>query len=381
MKRLPYLSFACAAVLGTGLLFAADEPQPNDPPPPVAAGDQPPSPPERNNNPPPPPADRPPRRGNNQPPDGRDGDFRPFNGGGQSPHRPNGPQGPQDGREDGRRPFANQPAPMKLQAYLGVVTRGAGPDIAAQLKLGEGFGLIVEDVLPESPAAAAGVQPNDLLRLLDDQLLVNPAQLEALVRRAGKDKEVTLTLLREGTEQKVTVKIGEKMMPVRRPMANAGGGGDFFPQGNPAPRPVRDGNRPYDDYRAGPPRDDASFDRDTRYATDRARVVRRDDSGTYEIARGNGTRIFSAKKPDGTLIWKGPVETEEDRQAMPEEVRKKFTEIESSRPLDRLGERPLQPYQPGGEGPDGLRSRPFGPGEPGRQRPQNLPPEQDNPPR
>jgi len=373
-------------MLGTGLLFAADEPQPNDPPPPVAAGDQPPPPPERNNNPPPPPADRPPRRGNNQPPGGRaDGDFRPFNGGGgERPYRPNGPQGPQgpqDGRDDGRRPFANQPAPMKPQSYLGVVTRGAGPDIAAQLKLGEGFGLIVEDVLPESPAAAAGVQPNDLLRLLDDQLLVNPAQLEALVRRAGKDKDVALTLLREGAEQKVTVKIGEKMMPVRRPMANAGGGGDFFPQGNPALRPGREGNRPFDDYRAGQPRDDAPLNLNTRYATERVRVLRRDESGTYEIGRDNGVRIFSAKKPDGTPIWKGPVETEEDRKAMPEEMRKKFEEIESSRPLDRLGERPLQPYEPGGEGPDGQRPRPFGPGEPGRQRPQNPPPEQDNPPR
>jgi S1-C subfamily serine protease len=71
----------------------------------------------------------------------------------------------------------------------------------------------VEDVLGDSPARTAGVQANDVLRMVDDQLLVNPNQLEALVRRAGKDKEIVLTILREGAEQKLTVKVGEKMLP------------------------------------------------------------------------------------------------------------------------------------------------------------------------
>src|SRR6185369_14191002 len=206
MKPALYLSLACAAVLGTSPLISAD-PAPNTGDPQVAPGDAQPGPPPRprdpNNNPPPaerPPRDnrpgpddgqRPPRRFENQNGERPHGNFRPPNNGpgqGERPFRPDNlppgerpyrPNVPQDGRDDGRgpgRPFATQPAPMKLQAYLGVVTRMAGPDLAAQLKQPEGFGLIVEDVLPDGPAAAAGIHANDLLRMLDDQLLVNPAQ-------------------------------------------------------------------------------------------------------------------------------------------------------------------------------------------------------------
>jgi hypothetical protein len=276
-------------------------------------------------------------------------------------------------RDDGRpvRPFANQPGSVKLQPFLGVVTRGAGPDLAAQLKLADGFGLVVDDVLRDGPAATAGIQPNDLLRMFDDQLLVNPGQLEALVRRAGKDKEVTLTILRGGTEQKLTIKIAEKMLPVRRPlqgMLNPPDNEPFSAYG----RPPRDGNRPFDDVR-GAGRAGSPYERETRYVTDRARVVRRDESGVYEIERVNGHRILSARSMEGTLVWKGPVDTEEDRQAMPGEVRKKFEEIEKSRPLDPFSDHPGN--RPADSDSDQPRRRPGNPGGPdGPRRPGNPPP-------
>ncbi len=370
MKPLHFFPLAFAVVLGTGLLLSQDSPKPAEPQP------EPANPPAR--------GERPSRRAEDHSDDRAYRPPRPNPPPGERPYRPEGypddrpyrPPPPPDGRDDGRRPFAGQQGPVKLQPFLGVVTRVAGPDLAAQLKLSEGFGLIVDDVLHDGPAAAAGVQPNDLLRMLDDQLLVNPGQLEALVRRAGKDKEVTLTILREGAEQKLTVKIGEKMLPVRRPLQSMNGpDGEPFAYG--PPRQPRDGNRPFDDFR-GPGRADSPYERETRYVTDRARVVRRDDSGTYEIERVNGSRILSARKPDGTLLWKGPVDTEENRKAMPDEVRQKFEEIEKSRPLDRLGDRP---NRPGDGDPDQPRRRPANPGDPdGPRRPGNPPPPRDSVP-
>ncbi len=354
-----------AAAIGTGLLIAQT---PEQKPEPAGEGT------------PPPPGERregEPRRGDNpqRPEEFRPGDDRrpggpdrpqrrPDGSGGERPFRPDGEPGervPQRGPQDfpdGERPprpqgprpggMMNQPVPLKLQPYLGVITRMAPPELNMQLKLPEGFGLIVDDVVGDGPAKAAGIQSGDLLRMLDDQWLANTPQLESLVRRAGKDKEVSLTLMREGSEQKVTVKIGEKMLPIRRPIPMMSGmpndGRDPFAQGNGGQGP--DGTRqPFRDDRNQP-----GADRQIRYATDRARVVRRDDSGTYEIARVNGTRIFTARKPDGSIAWKGPVDSEEDRKAMPAEVLKKFEEIEKSRPLDRLpgprpGEQPSEPEQ------------------------------------
>jgi hypothetical protein len=293
----------------------------------------------------------------------RQNDFLPPGGA-----RPGDPNRIRRDREEGDRlpPGASRPGNfphrdvvMQPQPYLGVVTRLVPPELSAQLKLPEGFGLVVEDVLDDSPAKAAGVRKNDLLRMLDDQLIVNQPQLEALVRRAGKDKEVSLTLMREGSEQKVPVKVGEKSLPVRRPLNPANIFQDqfrdqFSPRDNP--RQSRDGYRPPNDIR-GQPGAGAPLDRQTHYATERARVMRRDDSGTYEIQHVEGHRILTARRHDGTQIWKGPVDTEAERKAMPDEVRQKFEEIEKSRPLDRLGNRPGQaplPKQP--EPPPGNRA-------------------------
>ena len=127
---------------------------------------------------------------------------------------------PQDGGEHGRRrgdgdrhmPEHRGPQ-MKATPFIGVMTHSLQPEVRAQTGLAEGFGLLVEEVLPESPAKNAGLQQHDVLVLLDDQKLVNTEQLAALVRGSKKDSELVFTIKRAGTEQKVTIKVGEKMMP------------------------------------------------------------------------------------------------------------------------------------------------------------------------
>lgn len=79
----------------------------------------------------------------------------------------------------------------------------------------EGFGLTVDNVLPDSPAQAAGIQRYDILKLLNDQQLMSPDQLSRLVNRLGKDADATLTIIRKGQEQKLTIKVGEKLLPSR----------------------------------------------------------------------------------------------------------------------------------------------------------------------
>jgi C-terminal processing protease CtpA/Prc len=107
---------------------------------------------------------------------------------------------------------AKRPPAMRPTTYLGISTRTPSPEARALTGVAEGLGLVVEEVMPDCPAKVAGLQRYDLLTQLDDQLLVNPEQLSTLVRMKQKDASVTLTLKRAGVEQKVTVKLGEKMM-------------------------------------------------------------------------------------------------------------------------------------------------------------------------
>ena len=98
--------------------------------------------------------------------------------------------------------------------FLGVATTPASEILADQLRLPRGTGLVVDYVRPDSPAAKAGARAHDILLRLDDQILVNPPQLAVLVRLHKPGDKVTLALLREGKEEKVAAELGETEMVV-----------------------------------------------------------------------------------------------------------------------------------------------------------------------
>ena len=141
-----------------------------------------------------------------RPEDGQDGKPRPDGDRRESEHGRRHHDGDRSGPE-------HRGPEMKATPFIGVMTRSLSPEVRAQTGLAEGFGLIVEDVLPESPAKVAGLKQHDVLVLLGDQRLVNMEQLAVLVRSSPKDSEIVFTIKRAGAEQKVTVKVGEKMMP------------------------------------------------------------------------------------------------------------------------------------------------------------------------
>lgn len=92
-------------------------------------------------------------------------------------------------------------SPHRAAGYLGVAVSAAPPALSHQLRLAEGVGLVVDQVLPGSPAQKAGIQQYDLLVKLDDQKLVNPEQLVTLVKTFKPGREVTLEIVREGERQ------------------------------------------------------------------------------------------------------------------------------------------------------------------------------------
>src|SRR6059058_903 len=94
--------------------------------------------------------------------------------------------------------------------FLGVETSEVPSVLCDQLGLTKGFGLVVDYVVPDGPAAAAGVQQNDIIKMFNDQILMEPDQLAKLVRSYPDGTSVTLTILRKNAETKVTVKLGKK---------------------------------------------------------------------------------------------------------------------------------------------------------------------------
>ena len=82
--------------------------------------------------------------------------------------------------------------------WLGVTVDEVSDELRAQLPIERGAGLVVRGVVPDGPAAQAGLQIHDVLVKLDDQLLVNGNQLSALVRMKKDGEKARLTYFRGG---------------------------------------------------------------------------------------------------------------------------------------------------------------------------------------
>lgn len=129
-------------------------------------------------------------------------------------------------------PRANQPAPppqramapvqapidrmTERQAWLGVQVEPVRSDVAMQLPLRKGAGLVVMFVEAESPAEKAGLQRFDILEMVGDQFLMNVDQFNGLVKSEQPGAKVKLTWLRRGERKQAEVALGERLVPARR---------------------------------------------------------------------------------------------------------------------------------------------------------------------
>lgn len=119
-------------------------------------------------------------------------------------------------------------------SFLGAAVAPAPAVVAAQLGLARDSGLVVFQVDPRSPAHGV-LRPHDVLTHLEDQMLINPQQLAALVRQRAEGTEVTLTVFRAGKPERVKVKLGARDEPVRRASEGAMPHRFGRPEGEPNP--------------------------------------------------------------------------------------------------------------------------------------------------
>jgi len=97
--------------------------------------------------------------------------------------------------------------PKEPVTFLGVETSDVPRVLSEQMGLPRGFGVVVDNVVPESAAAGAGLKPSDIIRMVNDQIIVDPEQLGKLVRSFPEGTTVNLTVLRKGKEMKVSAKL------------------------------------------------------------------------------------------------------------------------------------------------------------------------------
>lgn len=216
---------------------------------------------------------------------------------------------------------ANPPAKKEKAAFLGVVTTPVNAAMRQQLQLKKGVGLVVERVEKDSPAEAAGIQQYDVLEKLGDQWLVNTQQLSVLVRLHNPGDDVAVSLIRQGQPKTVTAKLVEKelaVLPESNPWGMAGGNvfGDTFvaPEG----AAVFSGPMHVDI-------DNLLQNMDNKQSMT---MSMNDDEHTLTLTVREGKKHLTATDRSGNVVFNGPIDTDEQRKALPPELAGKVEKLE-----------------------------------------------------
>ena len=208
-------------------------------------------------------------------------------------------------------------------ASLGLTLTRASAVLRQQLAIKRGAGLVVEGVTAGSRAARAGFVQHDVLVKLDDQLLLLPEQLDALLESAEPDAPLDCTVLRGGRE--VVIPIANcAPVAVRAQRGTAANGGlrptasslAIVAESLPKQGPI-DATR-------------------LRRLADET-LVRQDPDFQIRLMSGDETRLI-VSDPQGRVVFNDTIDTPEGRSRMPIAVRDRVTDME----------RMLEGHQPGG---------------------------------
>ncbi len=198
-------------------------------------------------------------------------------------------------------------------ASLGLTLTRASAVLRQQLAIKRGAGLVVEGVAPGSRAARVGFAQHDVLVRLDDQLLLLPEQLDALLESAEPDAPLGCTVLRGGHEVVIPIANGSPVAarPERSTVANGGlrptaSSLAIVQQSMPKHGPI-DATR-------------------LRRLADET-LVRQDPDFQIRLTSGDETRLVVSDS-QGRVVFNDTIDTPEGRSRMPVSVRDRVIHME-----------------------------------------------------
>jgi S1-C subfamily serine protease len=100
--------------------------------------------------------------------------------------------------------------------YIGVRLQALTPQLAKEInattsecRLPEVKGVVVVEVMANSPAARGGLKPCDLIEKVGDKPVRNASEVQLGVDRGRVGEPLAITVLRDGSSQKLTVRPAE----------------------------------------------------------------------------------------------------------------------------------------------------------------------------
>ncbi len=96
------------------------------------------------------------------------------------------------------------------RAYLGILMKAVTEEIAERYGLDRPRGVLIDQVMDDSPAKKAGLKPSDIFLKLDGQEVNQGNEIQNAIALKNPGDVVTITVLREGEEKQIRATLGER---------------------------------------------------------------------------------------------------------------------------------------------------------------------------
>ncbi|MCU0795331.1 MAG: PDZ domain-containing protein [Akkermansiaceae bacterium] len=259
------------------------------------------------------------------------------------------PRAPGEAQEEGGAVEA-VPMPQAGKPYLGVVLDPIPELLAGHLKLAAGEGILIADLAPGGPAAKAGLRANDVLVSIDGKPVGSVEAVREITETRKVGDKVKAGIIQDGERREIEVTL--EAMP-EMPGGAQGGGGVAgaleLPEGMLDQLPERhadalrqaleDNMRELERLEMDPGRQEKMIERLRRQMGNQggglnfnmnfnSTVRLLDEQGSVELRISDKGREASVFDKEGKVIWEGPYETDQDKAAVPDDVRARLEKID-----------------------------------------------------
>ncbi len=93
--------------------------------------------------------------------------------------------------------------------WLGVETHEVTAEKAKELKLSAERGVVLGKIVPDSPAAKAGLKENDVVTEINGQRVEGMAQFRRMIHEIPAGRSIQLTVWRDGRAQTISATLGK----------------------------------------------------------------------------------------------------------------------------------------------------------------------------
>ena len=242
-------------------------------------------------------------------------------------------------------------AEASTRPYIGVILDPVPDLLSSHLKLAAGEGLVVGELVAGGPAEKAGLAVNDIITHVDGVPVGSPEQVRESVEKHEIGDVVKLDVIHDGEKSAVSVTLGEAPDLPQAGMAlngadNLNGFLENLPEKHAdvmrkameqrlqALGQLDDGGNMPDNWQrdlfrrmelrmgAG----GEGLDLGDFQAESSVRLL--DDQGSIEMKGVDGSKEVRVFDKGGKLVWEGPYDTDQDKAAVPDDIRERIEKVD-----------------------------------------------------